>query len=77
MLAAAFLVLTQVGEGSSPSDPIVAFRSAKGDYALVVQREDTAFVTRERGFDSHLVLWNERTGKPIGDGNRLESGRAR
>jgi hypothetical protein len=54
VLAAAHPALNRGGEGSSPSGP-TRIEVVRMD-ALVVQRQDSALVTRRRGFDSHPVL---------------------
>jgi hypothetical protein len=54
VLAAASLVLTQAGEGSSPSG------LTDGTH-LSSSGEDSAFVMRGRGFESHRVLCGSLT----------------
>ena len=50
VLLAACLALNQIGEGSSPSGPT---RNKHGSS----RGEDSAFVMRQRGFESHPVLF--------------------
>ena len=52
VLAAAYPALNRVGDGSSPSGPTENGKhwSSSG--------EDSAFVMRQRGFESHLVLFH-------------------
>src|SRR5690606_29408906 len=55
VLAAAHSALNRGGDGSSPSGP------AEGKMHWSFSGEDTALVTRQRGFESHPVLFIARS----------------